>query len=126
VLAGLASSVTKALFERERPPTALHATTVHLAAFPSGHATHAAAFFLAASLTLAITIARHRSTRALLVATGLLLAALVGLSRLVLGVHWLSDIVAGWALGSAIAIAVVGTLWYLSARRLHDQAAHVP
>ena len=71
--------------------------------------------------TLAITIARHRSTRALLVATGLFLAALVGLSRLVLGVHWLSDVVAGWALGSAIATAVVVTLWWLSTRQ-HDLA----
>ena len=122
VLASLASTATKALFHRERPPVVLHATTVTLAAFPSGHATDAAAFFLAASLTLAITIARRRSTRALLVATGLFLAALVGLSRLVLGVHWLSDVVAGWALGSAFAIAVVVTLWYLSTRRQDDQA----
>ncbi len=74
VLASLASTASKALFDRERPPVVLHATTVTLAAFPSGHATDAAAFFLAASLTLAITIAHHRSTRALLVATGLFLA----------------------------------------------------
>ena len=126
VLASLASTASKALFDRERPPVVLHATTVTLAAFPSGHATDAAAFFLAASLTLAITIAHHRSTRALLVATGLFLAMLVGLSRLVLGVHWLSDVVAGWALGSAIAIAVVVTLWYLSTRRQDDQSAPVP
>jgi membrane-associated phospholipid phosphatase len=123
VLASLASTATKALFHRERPPVVSQATTITLApAFPSGHATDAAAFFLAASLTLAITIARRRSTRVLLVATGLFLAALVGLSRLVLGVHWLSDVVAGWALGSAVAIAVVVTLWYLSTRREDDQA----
>ena len=126
VLASLASTASKALFDRERPPVVLHATTVTLAAFPSGHATDAAAFFLAASVTLAITIAQRRSTRALLVATGLFLAMLVGLSRLVLGVHWLSDVVAGWALGSAVAIAVVVTLWYLSSRRQDDQPAPVP
>ena len=125
LVASLASTASKALFHRERPPVVLHATTVTLAAFPSGHATDAAAFFLAASLTLAVTIAHHRSTRALLVATGLFLALLVGLSRLVLGVHWLSDVVAGWALGSAIAIAVVVTLWSLSTRREDDQAAPV-
>lgn len=126
VIASLASTASKAFFDRERPPVVLHATTVTLAAFPSGHATDAAAFFLAASLTLAITIAHHRSTRALLVATGLFLALLVGLSRLVLGVHWLSDVVAGWALGSAVAIAAVVTLWYLSTRRQDDQSAPVP
>jgi membrane-associated phospholipid phosphatase len=126
VLASLASTASKALFDRERPPVVLHATTVTLAAFPSGHATDAAAFFLAASVTLAITIVEHRSTRVLLVATGLFLAMLVGLSRLVLGVHWLSDVVAGWALGSAVAIAVVVTLWYLSSRPQDEQSAPVP
>ncbi len=126
VLASLASTVSKAHFDRERPPVVLHATTVTLAAFPSGHATDAAAFFLAASLTLAITMAHRRWMRVLLVATGLVLAALVGLSRLVLGVHWLSDVVAGWALGSAIAIATVVTLWYLSTRGEDDRSATVP
>jgi undecaprenyl-diphosphatase len=115
LLAGLAAAAAKALFGRDRPPLAVHATTVTLAAFPSGHATDAAAFFLGASFTLAITVARHRSSQVLLVGTGIVLAVLVGLSRLVLGVHWLSDVVAGWALGSAIAIAVVPTLWYVTA-----------
>jgi membrane-associated phospholipid phosphatase len=115
-IAGLAATTAKTLFDRERPPVTVHATTVTLAAFPSGHATDAAAFFLAASLTLAITITRNRSAQAVLIAVGVLLAALVGVSRLVLGVHWLSDVVAGWALGSAIAIGVVVTFWYFTTR----------
>ena len=102
---------------RDRPPVSLHATAVTVAAFPSGHATHAAAFRpLAASFTLALTIAHRPRTQALLVVAGLFFAALVGLSRLVLCVHWLSDVVAGWALGSAAAIAVVVTFWYLTTR----------
>lgn len=113
VFASLASTAFKALFDRPRPPVTVHATTVTLAAFPSGHATDAAAFFLAASLTLAITIARRRSTQVLLIGAGLLLTAVVGLSRLVLGVHWLSDVVAGWALGTAFAVTVVVTAWSL-------------
>ena len=99
---------------RDRPPVSLHATAVTVAAFPSGHVTHAAAFGLAASFTLALTIAHRPRTQAVLVVAGLFFAALVGLSRLVLCVHWLSDVVAGWALGSAAAIAVVVTVWYLT------------
>ena len=102
-LASLASTVAKSIFERDRPPVAVHATTVTLASFPSGHATNGAAFGLAAGLTLALTVADHRWSKTSLVAAGLLFAALVGVSRLVLAVHWLSDVVAGWALGSSVA-----------------------
>ena len=125
-LGGLASSVAKAAFDRPRPPVAAHATSVSTAAFPSGHATDAAAFFLAASFTIAITVTRSRWAQSVLVATGSLLAALVGLSRLVLGVHWLSDVVAGWALGTATAITVVVTLWYCTARRQTRPPARPP
>jgi undecaprenyl-diphosphatase len=119
-LSSLASTTAKSVFGRERPPVSVHATSVTLAAFPSGHATDAAGFFLAASLTLTLTVARRRSVQALFIGIGLLLAALVGVSRLVLGVHWLSDVVAGWALGSAIAITVVMMLWHAAAgRRRH-------
>ncbi len=111
VVGGLASTGAKAFFERERPPLVLHETTVTLSAFPSGHATDAAAFFVALSLVLAITCARTPATRALLIAIGLGLAVVVGLSRLILGVHWPSDVVAGWALGTAVAVTVVVSLW---------------
>jgi undecaprenyl-diphosphatase len=115
LLASLASTVAKSLFDRDRPPVAVQATTVTLAAFPSGHATDAAAFFVAGSLTLALTVARHRATQLVSIGCGLLLGGLVGISRLVLAVHWLSDVVAGWALGSSIAITVVAILWYFVA-----------
>jgi undecaprenyl-diphosphatase len=115
VLGSLASTTAKAFFGRDRPPEAVHATAVTLAAFPSGHATDAAAFFVAASLALSLTVTHHRRSQVLLIGGGVALAALVGLSRLVLAVHWLSDVVAGWALGCAVAVAVVVTTWYVSA-----------
>jgi undecaprenyl-diphosphatase len=86
LIAGAVAALAKAFFGRERPPVSVHETTVTLAAFPSGHATDAAAFFLAASFTLSLTVACRRSTQMLLVAAGLFCAALVGISRLVLGV----------------------------------------
>jgi membrane-associated phospholipid phosphatase len=115
-LGSLASTATKSIVERDRPPVSVHATHVTLAAFPSGHATNGAAFGIAAGLTLALTVAHHRWSKDLLLAGGLLFAALVGVSRLVLAVHWLSDVVAGCALGSAVALTVVITLWYVTAR----------
>jgi membrane-associated phospholipid phosphatase len=128
ILGSLASTTAKALFDRARPPVELHATTVTLAAFPSGHATDAAAFFLGASLTLALTICQRGSRQLLVIAAGIALAGTVGISRLVLAVHWLSDVVAGWALGTAIAIAVTIAAWWLVStrtsngpRRAHQQ-----
>jgi membrane-associated phospholipid phosphatase len=105
---------------------ALRATTVGLASFPSAHATYAAAFFIAAALTLALTSARERWEKPVLLAGGAALAGLVGVSRLVLAVHWLSDVIAGWALGTAVAVTVVMLAWYGTTRtasRRTDQPA---
>jgi undecaprenyl-diphosphatase len=107
VLGSLVSTLAKGVFGRPRPPVELHAATVTLAAFPSSHATDAAAFFVAAALVVGHVVARSAVTRVLLVVGGAVLAGLVGLSRLVLAVHWLSDVVAGWALGTAVAVIVV-------------------
>jgi undecaprenyl-diphosphatase len=115
-IGGLASTWAKSYFDRARPPVAVHATTVTTAAFPSGHATEAAAMLIAASLVLSITVARHRWTKVAIVLIGALSAGLVGLSRLVLAVHWLSDVVAGWALGTCIAVVVVTIAWTITAR----------
>jgi undecaprenyl-diphosphatase len=123
LLAGLASTAAKSVFGRARPPIAVHEVHVASPAFPSGHATDAAGFFLAAAFVLAITVVHHARTQVVLVALGMLLAGLVGLSRLVLAVHWLSDVVAGWALGTAIAITVVTSLWYLATRSQRPDSA---
>jgi len=116
LLAALASVVAKAAFGRVRPPISLHETHVTSPAFPSGHATDAGGFFLAAAFVLVITVADRRPAQLVVIGIAILFAGLVGLSRLVLAVHWLSDVVAGWALGTAVAIAVVVVLCYAASR----------
>jgi undecaprenyl-diphosphatase len=111
LVAGIASAVSKVVFGRERPPIEVRSIHISSPAFPSGHATDAAAFFLAAAFVLAIVVAKRRWARVVLIGTAIALAGMVGISRLVLAVHWLSDVVAGWALGTAIAITTVLSLW---------------
>jgi len=117
VLAETASTVAKSAFGRPRPPLYLREVHVSLAAFPSSHAAEAAACLLATALTLSLTVAQRRWVRVTLLVAALVLTGSVGISRLVLAVHWLTDVVAGWALGTAIALSVVTVLWWFAARQ---------
>lgn len=99
------SEVLKGLFERARPPEIYWMTDVMNHSFPSGHALMSAVVFL----TLGIMLARAIEARALrfyVVAMAALLAILVGLSRIYLGVHWTTDVLAGWSIGAAWASAL--------------------
>ena len=84
----------KLWFARLRPDEELRLVDVHYLSFPSGHAANSAMVFVAIALLLPAP--RHRAV-ALWAAA--LLSLLVGLSRPMLGVHWPSDVVAGWAFG---------------------------
>ena len=101
--------LTKAIVGRVRPPVSLHLVSESDASFPSGHATNSTAVFLTIALVLAVSVLRGPISRALSVVCGVLLAGGVGVSRLVLGVHWPSDVLAGWALGVSVALAVTMT-----------------
>jgi undecaprenyl-diphosphatase len=96
----LLSSLLKAGFDQPRPDLVPHGMHVYTASFPSGHAMMTAIVYL----TLAALLARSESRRRLkafllLLATSVTL--LVGISRVYLGVHWPSDVLGGWMIGSA-------------------------
>lgn len=99
----LLSTALKAGFDRARPELVPHRAQVHTASFPSAHAMHAAATYL----TLGGLLARFQQRRRLkifVLAVAGTTALMVGLSRVYLGVHWPTDVMGGWALGSACAL----------------------
>lgn len=99
----LLSSLFKWGFDRPRPDLVPHGTFVYTASFPSGHAMMAAITYL----TLGALLARMHAPLALkafFLGTALGLTVLVGISRVYLGVHWPTDVLAGWVAGSVWAI----------------------
>ncbi|WP_288926051.1 phosphatase PAP2 family protein [uncultured Maritimibacter sp.] len=95
----------KTLFSRPRPDLVPHGVDVATASFPSGHSMMAAVTYL----TLAVMLARldgHTKVRVFFVSLAAILALAVGVSRVYLGVHWPSDVLAGWTLGAAWALLV--------------------
>lgn len=115
----LATIVLKGAVGRDRPPAAdvLGAKSTGYA-FPSGHTLNSTVFLgLAAGLLW--WALRRTWTRTLMVAGSAGLAVGVGLSRVYLGYHWLTDVMAGWSVGLALlGVIAVGTVT-LSIRRDH-------
>lgn len=81
--------------ERIRPDPLGHVVPVETLSFPSGHAANATIVWLA----LALLIPESARGRSLAIWAAVWTALLVGLSRVVLGVHWPSDVIGGWAFG---------------------------
>lgn len=103
LLSNLASSLLKMGFDRPRPDLIPHLDHVNSASYPSGHATSAAVVYL-----LLAWLAPSR-WRALAWTLAGVMILLTGLSRIMLGVHWASDVVGGTMLGAAFAL--VGAWW---------------
>lgn len=89
------SEAQKYWIARVRPDIEPHLVVVKTSSFPSGHATSSMIFYLAVALALT---ARTRWNR-VAAAGAVLLSLLIGTSRVMLGVHWPSDVIGGWAFG---------------------------
>jgi len=112
------SQLLKALYDRPRPDLVDHLTVIHTASFPSGHATMATIVYL----TLAAMIVRLVDTHALrvyVVVVAVVVSLVVGVSRIYLGVHWPTDVLAGWALGAGWAAGAWLVVFML--RRLRNR-----
>lgn len=114
----LLSNGLKMLVERERPDLVPHGARVYTASFPSAHAMQSATTYLALGVLVA-SVQRRRRVKAYILSAAVLVTLLVGVSRVYLGVHWPSDVLAGWAVGAAWAL-----LCWLAVRKL-QQAGQV-
>jgi undecaprenyl-diphosphatase len=122
----LLSFGAKAGFERARPDLVAHGTRVFTASFPSGHSMMAAVAYLTMG-TLLARVQPNRLLKIWLIGLAVLITVAVGISRVYLGVHWPSDVLAGWALGASWAMLCwAAALWLQRRGRIERPGEETP
>lgn len=107
----LLSSLLKYGFSRPRPDLVPHGARVYTSSFPSGHSTMSAIVYLTLGALLART-QRSGVVKVFVMGVAAMVTLLVGVSRVYLGVHWPTDVLAGWVIGSAWALlSWLAMLW---------------
>jgi undecaprenyl-diphosphatase len=102
------SELQKYWIARPRPTLDPHLVLVESSSFPSGHAASSMIFYTIMALALTVGTRWHRAA----VAGAIVLSLLIGTSRVMLGVHWPSDVIGGWSFG---------ILWVLLTFRLSER-----
>ncbi|NJO37869.1 MAG: phosphatase PAP2 family protein, partial [Rhizobiales bacterium] len=110
------SSLLKMGFDRPRPDLVPHGTIVYTASFPSSHSMMSAVVYLTIGALLARVQPRRR-LKVYILSLAILLTLVVGISRVYLGVHWPTDVLAGWSLGTAWALTSWLVMGWLQDRR---------
>jgi len=105
------NDVLKFFFDRPRPDLVLHAAQVFTSSFPSGHAAVSAVVYLTLGALLAKD-APSVAVKVYIMAVAIFLVLLIGVSRVFLGLHYPTDVLAGWSIGSAWAL----TCWVAATR----------
>jgi len=121
----IVNALLKFGFVRERPDAVPHLVEVSSASFPSGHAMNSAMVYLTLAALL-VSAERSWRVRIFLMAAAILLTLIVGFSRMYLGVHWPTDVFAGWSVGAAWAVACALVAQILQKRRAIEGAETVP
>jgi undecaprenyl-diphosphatase len=107
----LASHVLKEIFGRPRPDLISHEAEVFTHSFPSGHAMMSAVVYLTLA-SLAARLMQRRRLKLYALSVAVVFTMLIGVSRVYLGVHWPSDVLAGWMIGASWALAC----WLMAAK----------
>jgi len=123
ILGGLLLGLAlKSGFDRPRPDLVSQGSMIYTSSFPSGHSMLAAVVYLTGGGLLAV-VHGARKVRVYLIGCSVLATLLVGVSRVYLGVHWPSDVLAGWAAGAAWAAACWLAAQWLQQRGRIEQAS---
>lgn len=117
VSGSIAVALAKQIVGRPRPALVDHLVEVGSASFPSGHAANSAIIYLTIAL-IVMQIVPVRRARWFLFAATILVVTVIGCSRVYLGVHWPSDVLAGWSFGSLWALA-----WWAIGSRIRARRA---
>jgi undecaprenyl-diphosphatase len=116
----LLSTLLKHVVQRERPSVVPHLSIVMTSSFPSGHSILAAVVYLTLGVLVARTVER-RSARVFCVVVAFFIAILVGLSRIFLGVHYPTDVLAGWMAGLVWSVLCLLVATWLQRRGFVEQ-----
>lgn len=125
ILAQASSTILKTIYGRPRPDLVPHDSYVYSASFPSGHSMLAATTYLTLAMVIS-SLEPRRATKALVFALAVAVTVAVGFSRIYLGVHWPSDVLAGWCAGAAWAFAGWVVLHGLLRRAATEAAGDPP
>jgi undecaprenyl-diphosphatase len=99
----IVSSLLKYTVDRPRPDLVPHGNLIYTTSFPSGHSMMSAVVYLTLAALVARLIERRR-LKGYALGVAVILTLLIGVSRIYLGVHWPSDVLAGWVAGAAWAL----------------------
>lgn len=116
LVSAFTSDVMKAFFARVRPDLVPQLDVIHSPAFPSGHSNNAAVVYIL--FIMLVPQARHPMWQA----TAAIMIVLTGVSRIMLGVHWPTDVLGGWMLGASFAMAAAAVIAF----RQHQRTAQFP
>jgi undecaprenyl-diphosphatase len=123
--AGTFVAIMKATIGRTGPLEQFQFAASDRGSFPSGHSADSMSLGIGLAIVLVAALVRRPTERIIVFGFALAFSAAVGVSTLVLGVHWPTDVVAGWAVGLGTAIAVA-TLAVLAAHDRPLAAVRVP